>query len=96
LVFYCQLKNAEQRAQEPILGVHGLNNQVTALTDDQGNSYSPMDFDARGGSLVPGGAKSFAVIFSVPKSANISQLIFTVYSYSDTKAYNVRVNVPAP
>jgi len=95
VVFYCQIKNGEQRADEPILTVHGLDNQMTALTDDQGNSYSPIDFDLRGGALVPGGAKSFNVVFSVPKTAKISQLIFTLYSYTDTKATNVRVNVPA-
>ena len=72
-----------------------MKNQMTALTDDQGNSYSPLDVDVRGGAIVPGGAKTFNVVFSVPKSAKVSQLIFTLYSYSDTKTTNVRVNVPA-
>jgi hypothetical protein len=94
-VFNCSLKNGQQRADEPILTIHA-GDQVTALADDQGNSYNPIDFDVRGGDVIPGAQKSFAVVFSVPKSAHIKQLVFSIHSYSSTKPANVRIDVPAP
>ena len=78
LVFYCTMKNGMSSSDQPILSSAGLASQATAVTDDQGTSYPPIDFDSRNGSVVPGGAKNFAVIFSVPKSANLSELIFTI------------------
>jgi hypothetical protein len=94
IVFNCSLKNGQQRSDEPILTYHSDAN--TSLTDDQGNSYSPIDIDAASGSLIQGAQKSFAVVFSVPKTANISQFVFSVMSYSSDNPINVRVNVPAP
>jgi len=93
VVVTCQIKNGHQEAEEPILTAHGLGTQKTALTDDQGQSYAPMDFDVRGGALVPGAAKSFGVVFSVPKGTHLQSLIFTLYGFgmTSTKPTNVRV-----
>jgi hypothetical protein len=94
LVFYCTMKNGMSTSDQPILSSAGLATQATAVTDDQGVSYPPIDFDSRNGSVVPGGAKNFAVIFSVPKGANLSELIFTLYSYGNSlKPTNVRVSL---
>jgi hypothetical protein len=94
VVCYCTIKNGHAKTEEPILTVHGLASQNTALTDDQGQSYEPVDFDDRSGSLVPGGAKNFAVVFSVPKGTKLKDLIFTLYGYaSSDKASNVRVSL---
>jgi hypothetical protein len=93
VVVTCQIKNGQKQAEEPILTAHGLNTQQTALTDDQGQSFAPMDFDVRGGALSSGAAKPFAVIFSVPKGTKLQTLIFTLYGFGNTsnKATHVRV-----
>jgi len=43
----------------------------------------------------PGAAKSFAVVFSVPKGTQLKDLIFTLYGFgvSSTHASNVRVSL---
>jgi hypothetical protein len=94
IVFDCSMKNGEQKADEPILWIHAGGD--TALADDQGNSYSLQDVDFRAGALIPGAQKSFALVFSVPKTANITQLVFSVHGYGSTDIVNVRVNVPSP
>jgi hypothetical protein len=94
VVCYCTIKNGHAQTEEPVLTSHGLASQNTALTDDQGQSYAPIDFDVRGGGLTPGAAKNFAVVFSVPKGTKIKDLIFTLYGFAtSTKASNVRVNL---
>jgi hypothetical protein len=94
IVIDCTIKNGMATSDEPILSSHGLATQVTALTDDQGQSYAPIDFDSRNGSLIPGAAKNFAVVFSVPKGTNLTNFIFTIYSYGNsTKVTNVRVSM---
>jgi hypothetical protein len=94
VVVDCTIKNGQETADKPILTEYGTSAQKTALTDDQGQSYAPIDFDSRDTNLVPGAAQSFAVIFSVPKDAHLKDMIFTVYSYgASTKATNVRVNL---
>ena len=94
VVITCHIKNGHADTEQPILGTNGLSSQRTALTDDQGQSYAPTDFDVRGGSLVPGAAKTFAVMFSVPKGVHLQQLIFSLYGFaSSDKVGNVRVNL---
>jgi hypothetical protein len=94
VVCYCTIKNGHAQTEEPILTSHGLSSQNTALTDDQGQSYLPIDFDTRGGGLLPGAAKNFAVIFSVPKGTKLKDMVFTLYGFaSSTKVSNIRVNL---
>lgn len=94
VVVHCTIKNGQKNADQPILGTNGLASQVTALTDDQGQSYPPIDFDVRNGDLAPGAAKNFAVVFSVPKGTTLKDMLFTVYSYgASDKATNVRVSL---
>ena len=69
----------------------------TALTDTDGSSYPPIAYDFDGGpiqskSLVPGAALNFAVLFSMPESAHIKDLIFSLKNnQGDDKARDVRV-----
>jgi hypothetical protein len=92
VVFHCTIKNGRPASEEPILTVHGLGN--TALTDDQGQSYVPTDIDVRSGSLLPGAAKDFAVVFSVPKGTKLKDLVFTLRGYAESnKASDVRVHL---
>ncbi|HEX5324303.1 MAG TPA: hypothetical protein VFW40_10990, partial [Capsulimonadaceae bacterium] len=94
VVVFCTIKNGEQNSDEPILTRNGLGTQKTALTDDQGQSYPPRDFDVRGGNLAPGAGKNFAVVFPVPKGTTLKDMIFTLYSFgASNKASNVRVSM---
>jgi hypothetical protein len=95
VVATCLIKNGHKVAEQPILATNGTNAQKTALADDQGQSYSPLDFDVRDGQLLPGAGKTFAVLFSVPKGTQLKSLVFTLYGYGETstKATNVRVAV---
>jgi hypothetical protein len=94
VVVNCTIKNGQKTADLPTLTAYGLSSQETALTDDQGQSYPPIDFDARGGSLASGAAKNFAIVFSVPKGTNLKDLIFTIYSSGNFgKSSNVRVSL---
>jgi hypothetical protein len=94
VVMDCTIKNGLQNSDEPILTAHGLATQATAVTDDQGQSYAPVDFDVRGGAIVPGGAKNFTVVFSVPKGTKLTSLIFSIYSYANsTKLTNARIDL---
>ena len=97
VVVNCTIKNGHKEAEEPILSKYGLSTQQTAMTDDQGQSYAPADFDVRGGNLASGAAKNFAVIFSVPKEAKLKEMIFSIYGYHEsTHVTHVRVAIPAP
>ncbi|HET6382930.1 MAG TPA: hypothetical protein VFJ58_06015 [Armatimonadota bacterium] len=96
VVFDCTIKNGHKETEEPILTSHGLGTQSTALTDDQGQSYPPLGFDVRGGALIPGASKNFAVTFSVPKGATLKDLVFSLYGFANTKVSNVRVHLNNP
>ena len=88
VVVRCRLKNGQKTAQMAMLSrVHPHN---IALTDDQGQSYAPTDFDKRGGSLdegphlLPGAQTDFAVLFSVPKGTALKDLVFSLQTaYAD-------------
>jgi hypothetical protein len=87
VVVRCRLKNGQKTAQKAMLSaIHPHN---IALTDDQGQSYAPKDFDKRGGdtdtgpSLLPGAQTEFAVLFSVPKGAALKDLVFSLQTAYD-------------
>jgi len=85
----CRLKNGQKDTQSAMLSaIHPHN---IAVTDNDGQAYSPLAFDKRGGStdegpkMIPGSATEFVAIFSVPKSAVIKELVFSLQTaYSDT------------
>lgn len=61
----------------------------TQLTDEQGQSYAPIEYDKCGGatdegpSMLPGSQTDFAVLFSVPKGAVLKDLIFSLQTAYD-------------
>ena len=89
VIVQCRLKNGQKSSATAMLSpIHPHN---IALTDDQGQSYSPTDFDKRGGStdegphMLPGSQTEFAVLFSVPKGTNLKDLVFSLQNaYEDT------------
>ena len=89
VIVRCRLKNGQKTAQKAMLSpIHPHN---IALTDNEGQSYAPTDFDKRGGSLdegpslLPGAQTDFAVLFSVPKGAALKDLVFSLQNaYEDT------------
>jgi len=93
VVLTCLIKNGHKDAEQPILQASGTSAQKTALADDQGQSYQPLDFDVRPGYLTPGAGKTFAVIFSVPKGTHLKDLIFTLYGFGSSKPSNVRISL---
>jgi hypothetical protein len=91
LVIHCKIKNGLKKTQSPILTERIPGN--TALADENGQSYQPLDYDARqaedktqsyeGASLLPGAGMEFNLIFSVPKDTKPKSLIFTLMAYPD-------------
>lgn len=99
LIVNCRIKNTLPKAQGPVLSHSYAGN--TAITDYDGQSYAPLRYDSRiagdfsGASLLPGSKDDFAVIFSVPKTAKIKDLVFTVTDYFDSnfKGPDVRISL---
>ncbi len=95
----CRIKNTLSKAQGPLLSTGTM--ERTALADFEEQSYAPKDFDSRlradysGASMLPGSKSDFALIFSVPKTAKIKDLIFTVRDYFElgTKGTDVRISL---
>ncbi len=89
VIVRCRMKNGQKDTQMAMLSpVHPHH---TALADNQGQSYAPMDYDKRGGStdegpkLLPGAQTEFAVLFSVPKGTVLKDLVFSIQNaYEDT------------
>lgn len=89
VIVRCRLKNGQKEASTAMLSaIHPHN---IALTDEQGQSYAPTDFDKRGGStdegpsLLPGAQTDFAALFSVPKGVVLKDLVFSLQNaYEDT------------
>lgn len=83
----CSLKNTLPKAQGPVHSPSYARN--TALTDYDGQSYAPAEYDSRlrgnfsGSSMLPGSKVIFALVFRVPKSAKLKDLVFTVSDYFD-------------
>ena len=92
IVVNCRLKNGTKRTRTPLVTERVPGN--TALADDQGHSYAPLDYDAAQGEgdkimsfagrdLLPGAAMDFALVFSVPKGTVPKALVYSVQVYPD-------------
>ncbi len=99
VLVHCRLKNTLPKAQGPVLAQSYAGN--TALADIQANSFPPMRYDSRiasnfsGSSMLPGSQNEFVVVFSVPKNAQLKDLVFSVIDYFDPnfKGTDVRVSL---
>jgi hypothetical protein len=90
LVIDARLTNRLQKTQSPVLTEREPGN--TGLSDSEGHSYQPLDYDARqamdkvqsyeGAPLLPGAVADFALVFSVPKGTQPKTLVMTLTDYS--------------
>lgn len=106
IVINCRLKNGVKKTQSPLVTERVPGN--TALADEQGQSYPPLDYDARqqegdkimsyeGAALLPGAATDFALVFNCPKGTVPKALVYSLQAYPDDvgkeKHSDVRVNL---
>ncbi|BCM92189.1 hypothetical protein IAD21_04068 [Abditibacteriota bacterium] len=95
----CRLKNTLPKAQGPLLATSYAGN--TALADFAGTSHAPIGYDSRivsdfsASSMLPGSQNEFVVVFSVPKDAQLKDIVFSVTDYFDPnfKGVDVRVSL---
>jgi len=83
VVIECSASNTQKSGKRLWVSVSDGVNVRTALVDTGGSSYLPIGYDFVGGPiqtkpLQPGETISFAVVFSVPQSAQLKELIFTL------------------
>ena len=77
VVVTCRFKNAVNKTV--YMYFNGLQN--TSLTDMKEQSHKPKWMDVGGGvasNMLPGSAKDFAIVFSVPEGAEEKDLVYTV------------------
>jgi hypothetical protein len=77
VIVTCRFKNGVR--ESAYIYFNGMGN--TALTDMDEHSYKTKWGDIPGGvadTILPGAAKDFALVFSVPKSAELKDLIYTI------------------
>jgi len=89
IVVNCRIANGLKQTQTPVLTERMSGN--TALADTQGQSYTPLDYDARqasnkwqdyaAASLLPGAGMDLALVFSVPVGKTPKSLVFTALTY---------------
>ena len=92
----CHVKNGQKNTEQ----VDGyLGNPKTALADDQENSYPPIAYDmySKGAwitkELLPGSGEDLTLLFAVPPTAKMKDLVFTLKNWSDNNGRNVRVSL---
>ena len=87
VIVRCRLKNGQHDTNVAMLSP--IHPHHTALTDNQGQSYAPVDFDKRGGhtdegpTMLPGSQTEFAIVFSVPKGTVLKDLVFSVQNVEE-------------
>lgn len=80
VVVQCRVVNGQKSPQTFWLGHSDVRN---ALTDTQGESYTPFGYDLEGAptqskSLLPGAGTSLPILFSIPEATQIKDLVFTL------------------
>jgi hypothetical protein len=99
VVFQCRATNAQKSPKRLWVAVSDSANVRTALTDMAGRSHTPIGYDFEGGPiqtkpLQPGETITFAVVFSVPQSAQLKELIFTLAANGEREqSKDVRVSL---
>ena len=83
VVIQCRATNAQKSQKRLWVAASDRRNVRTALTDMGGISHTPIGYDFEGGPiqtkpLLPDETIIFPVIFSVPQSAQLKELIFTL------------------
>jgi hypothetical protein len=94
----CLAKNGQKTVQQ--LDCYPPN-LMTALTDDQGNSYPPIVYDMQTEGawttkkLLPGSSAPMTILFAVPPGTKLKDLVFSLKNWSDRKVTNLRIALPA-
>lgn len=87
VIVRCRMKNGQNATKVAMLSAIHPNH--TALTDNQAQSYAPIDYDKRGGhtdegpTMLPGSQTEFAIVFSVPKGTVLKDLVFSVQNFEE-------------
>jgi|GEM_PF-1784979 Telomeric repeat-binding factor 2. len=95
----CKAKNGQKKVQQ--LDFY-LNDQKTALADEQGNSHPPIAFDMQSKGawvtkpLLPGSEVDITVLFAVPPDTKLKDVVFTLKNWEDRVGKEVRVSLKAP
>ncbi|MGI4790297.1 MAG: hypothetical protein ACRYFS_15775 [Janthinobacterium lividum] len=99
VVVHCRMTNGQKSVQTfwiaPLPGERKINN---ALTDTDGESYSPDCFDLDGSisqskPLLPGAKTDFVMLFSVPEATQLKDLVFTLQNNDSRPGNDVRVSL---
>jgi hypothetical protein len=99
VVFQCRATNAQKSRKRLWVAVSDSANVRTALVDMGGGSHVPIGYDFEGGPiqtkpLEPGETITFAVVFSVPKDAQLKELLFTLAANGEREqSKDVRVSL---
>jgi len=97
VIVQCRMKNGQNETKMAMLSP--IHPRHTALADNQGQSYPPLDYDKRGGhtdegpDMLPGSQTEFAIIFSVPKGTALKDLVFSIQNAYDDTATDVRISL---
>src|SRR5258708_799845 len=83
VLIQCRATNAQKSQKRLWVAASDTKNVRTALTDTGGSSHLPIAYDFEGGPiqtkpLGPAETITFQVIFSLPQSAQLKELIFTL------------------
>jgi hypothetical protein len=88
VIVRCRMKNGQNATEVAMLSpIHPYH---TALADNQGMSYAPIDFDKRGGhtdegpSMLPGSQTEFGIVFSIPKGTVLKDLVFSIQNVEES------------
>jgi len=84
--------------QKSTLAFGSAYGEHTALTDDQGSSYTPVGWDQEGGmfttkAMLPGAGQDLAAIFLIPEGTKLKDLVFTLTNVSDREPHDARVSL---
>ena len=96
VVIQCRMINGQKSKQTFWLAAKDGNN---ALADQQGESYAPIGYDLEGAPiqskpLLPGAKTDFPILFSVPQSIELKDLVFTLRNNDfSQKGNDVRVSL---
>jgi hypothetical protein len=99
VIVKCRIKNGTPKTQSPYFWKDI--SEDTALTDDKEHGYGPLAYDSRNSDatvdkMLPGSAKEFAVIFSVPKGSTLKDLVYTISGPGDEGKTDVRIALGQP
>ena len=97
VIVRCRMKNGQNETKVAMLSP--IHPHHTALADNQGQSYAPVDYDKRGGhtdegpTMLPGSQTEFAIVFSVPKGTVLKDLVFSVQNVDEAVEVGTDVRI---